>query len=219
MMTDEEKARRSEKQKAIWAERRAREAAARVIRSVRGWLRSDVLRGDLKHLSPLHDDEPKPVSDPTPFDRFLASLDAETRGALDDAELRAIFAASEKKAADEKRDKLRRSAAEKALHRAKVEAGLLPRETVEQIALQAKMDELVRITPELPTDNDGRIGDAGVRLDGRLYRHGVEYTVPRGVALTIRSICWQAKMSEMDFEGKGRSHHLRRLAGALDQQI
>lgn len=210
MMTDEEKARRSEKQKAIWVERRAREAASIIPAT------PDPIGLD---LPPLHDDEPKPVSDPTPFDRFLASLDAETRGALDDAELRAIFAASEKKAADEKRDKLRRSAAEKALHRAKVEAGLLPRETVEQIALQAKMDELVRITPELPTDNDGRIGDAGVRLDGRLYRHGVEYTVPRGVALTIRSICWQAKMSEMDFEGKGRSHHLRRLAGALDQQI
>ena len=193
--------------------RAGREAAAARKAAEREAAAAEYPAASTFDLPPLCDDEP------TAFDRFLANLDEETKGALGDAELRAIFAASEKKAEEEKRDKLRKRAAEKALHRAKVEAGLLPKETVEQIAWQAHMDEIVTITPELPTDNDGRIGDAGIRLDGRLYRHGVEYQVPRAVALTIRSQCWQAKMSEMDFEGKGRMHHLRRLAGALDQQI
>ncbi|MES2137595.1 MAG: hypothetical protein V4502_11125, partial [Pseudomonadota bacterium] len=59
-------------------------------------------------------EEPPASGEQTPFEVFLASLDAETRELVPEAELQAIFEAQQVKARAAKREKLKKAATEKA---------------------------------------------------------------------------------------------------------
>jgi|SRR5579859_7717306 len=165
-----------------------------------------------ENLLSEHEIPPPPQ---TPFEIFVSSLDAETRAILNaPGELEAIFAAQEKKAAEAKREKLRRAAVERANHHAQVNAGLLPAEAIEHARLQQWLNEKVTYRVELP-----EMSDVGLRIDGQIYFHGQSYTVTRAQYLTHRDIIYRNQQTELDFEGRSRSHHLRRRAGALDVSI
>ena len=153
--------------------------------------------------------EPEPP--PSPYDLFLLSLDSETRGLLSDAELRAIFEASEKKALDEKRQRLQKQAADRALHQARAGAGLLPKEAIAEAAWRSRMEEKVTFTPHLPEScYMEHFACPCLVVNGKAYPDGVEVTTTRGEYMSFREQVWRAQQAEMDFEGRSRLHHLRR---------
>lgn len=150
-----------------------------------------------------------------PFDAFVASLDSETRRILNDLELRAIFEAQKKKAAEEKKAITQRRVAEQALHHAKVDAGLLPTTAIVHADWKKRMDEMVTFTVDLP-----EMGDWGLRVDGKIIHHGETITCTRAQYLSYAEMCWRNRQVELDFEGKGRLSHLRRVStGALNARI
>lgn len=195
------------------AERAAQKAGPPEPEPVREMPRIEIDEGAGPEL-PVISAAAVPSPEDTPFDRFLSGLDAETRELLDEAELRAIFAAQTVKAKAERKTALQKSATEKALHQAKVEAGVLPAAAIADAAWKARMAEKVTFTPDLPS-----LGDIGLRVDGTVYLHGHRVTVTMGQYLSFREMEWRAKQAELDFEGRARDHHLRQGAGSLNLRL
>ncbi len=149
-------------------------------------------------------EEPEELDD---FGRFLVSLDAETRELLNDDELRDIYEAQMAKAKAEKRAAAKKAVTDRALQHARVESGLMPAEAREAAEVRDRMAELVKFTVDLP-----ELGDIGLRIDQHIFLHGFTYTVPRAQYDSFREIVWRNQQSELEFEGKGRGHWLRRQA-------
>jgi hypothetical protein len=163
---------------------------------------------------PVFDEEPEtgaPVS-LDPFEVFFGSLSQETRDLLSEDDLREAFAKANDQAREERRAQLRKAAAEKAKAHARASAGLVPKEQMEVLAWQDKMSRKVRWTPIMPFVSDtGGIADEGLLVDGRRYYHGQEVETTYGEWLSAREMIWRLRQHELDFEGKGRLHHLRRM--------
>ena len=155
--------------------------------------------------------EPAVLAPMTPFDIYLSTLTDETRDLLTEDELRKAFEDGELEAREEKRKKLRQQARDRALAAARATEGLIPAEKIEQMATAEKMNKKVKVRIQLPFVSDsGGVSAAGVTLDGMTYYHDQEYVMPMGRALTIRDILYRLHQNELDFEGKGRLHGLRR---------
>jgi hypothetical protein len=54
--------------------------------------------------------------------------------------------------------------------------------------------------------------DSGLRIDGKIFLHDRVHEVTRAQADSFREILYRARMHELDFEGRSRSHWLRRQA-------
>jgi hypothetical protein len=207
-MSEEKRAELSRKMRARHAAKKAEEAVvAEVVETVvTDWDAED--RGPAVEIEA----EPVPVSEPTSrYDVFYASLSDETRELLSDAELRAVFLASEKKAADERKTQLQKQAAERALSMSRADAGLVPKEQAEAMALRERMNRKVKWQVSLPFVGDsGGTADEGLKIDGRVFYHGQEVTTTYAEWLSCREMLYRLRQHEMDFEGRGRLHHLRR---------
>ena len=156
------------------------------------------------------EDEPEvPVAvlPETPFERFMRLLDPETRELLDEDDLRAIFDEQQAKAHAEKKAAAKKAAAASALQHARIEAGIIAPASAADLEWERRMDEPVTFTVDLPD-----IGDIGLRIDQKIYLHGVTYTVPRRMWDSMRSTMYQAQQAELLFEGKDKRHWLRRRA-------
>jgi hypothetical protein len=150
-----------------------------------------------------------------PFERFLAALDVQTRSLLDDDELREVFEAQRAKAQAERKAVARKAAMDRALTEARIAEGVLPKETADHVRWRERMSEIVPFTVDLP-----EMGDIGIRVDQKVYLHGVTYQVTRAEAESMRSVVYQAQQNELLFEGKDRRHWLRRRArGGVDGHI
>ena len=158
--------------------------------------------------------EPEPVVEPTPttpYEIFLSMLPPETREYLDDAELRRLHDESVHDAAEERRKQLRQQARDRAKETAREAAGLLTPEDVERKQVRERMAKRVRVTPTLPFVSDtGGVAAPSITIDGVAYQHGQPATMPLGRALDVRHILYCLQQNELDFEGKGRLHGLRR---------
>ncbi len=139
------------------------------------------------------------------FGLFLAAQDAETIEALGETELRVIWEVGEKKAKDLRREELKKKAQDRALQQAKGRVGLTPQAEIDAAELQRRNARKVTYTPDLP-----ELGDVGLRINGNILYHGQPVTVTYGQWLSFREIEWRNKNAELDFEGKGRLHHLRK---------
>jgi hypothetical protein len=155
---------------------------------------------------PVDEQDEKPV-ELDDFGRFLAALDAETRDLLTDDELRVIYNEQTAKAKAEKRAAAKKAVADRALQHARVESGLMPTEAIEAARTRDRMAEMVRFTVDLP-----ELGDYGLRIDQQIFLHGFTYTVTRAQYDTFAEIVWRNQQAELEFEGKGRGHWLRRRA-------
>ena len=155
---------------------------------------------------PLADEieEPEELDD---FGRFLLALDAETRELLNEDELRDIYDQQLAKAKAEKRAAAKKAVTERALQHARVESGLMPAEAIEAAKTRDRMAEQVRFTVDLP-----ELGDFGLRIDQNIFLHGFTYTVTRAQYDSFREIVWRNQQAELEFEGRGRGHWLRRQA-------
>ena len=207
-------------------ERKKREAAEAkaVVKAAPPEPEPEVMPGldeDPFGLGPLPADEP--ASEPTddPFERFLSDLDLETRKLLTEEDgstpqLRAIFEAEVKKAKEARREVAKKQAAARASRHAKTDAGLISPEDAAAAAFQRMMNRKVKWTPRMQRDDQGRILDAGIRIDGRLLYDGIEVTGTYGEYLSCREIEWRQRQAQMDFEGKSKLNEQRRLStGAL----
>lgn len=160
-------------------------------------------------------EEPPAPGEQTPFEAFLSILDAETRELVPEAELQAIFEAQQIKARAAKREKLKKTATEKALHAANVAAGLLPETATAHAEWRRWMDRKVSWVIDLP-----ELGDIGIRCDGQIYRHGTRVEGTMAQYLSFRDTEWKNKRAELDFEGRSRMHHLRQQGiGALNMRL
>ncbi len=169
--------------------------------------------GDEAVAGPAFEPEPEPepepeVREPEPLDafgRFLAAQEQETIDLLGREELRVIWEAENKKALELKRENTRKAARDRAAQHAKGEAGLIAPADLAAAELKRKMNRKVVYTPDLP-----ELSDVGLRINGRILYHGQPVTITYGEWLSFREIEWRNKNMELDFEGKGRLHHLRR---------
>ncbi len=162
-------------------------------------------------------EEPEPPRELTPFEKFVAALDADVRELLSDEELRQDWEAAQVAARAERRKSARALAKSKAKLLAGVEEGTIEPETAEQIAWRERMQEMVDFHVEMPHagtvggENAGPI-DIGLRIDQKVYAHGKTYRVTRAQAESMRANLWQARQNELLFEGKDRRNWLRRQA-------
>jgi hypothetical protein len=158
--------------------------------------------------------EPEPIVEPgpqTPFDIYLSMLPPETVEMLTQEELLQFFEDSERDAREERRKQLRQQARDRAKETAREAAGLLTPEEVERKQVRERMARRVRVTPTLPFVSDtGGVAAPSISIDGVAYQHGQPATMPLGRALDLRHILYCLQQNELDFEGKGRLHGLRR---------
>jgi hypothetical protein len=212
-MTEEQKARMAEG-KRLAKERREAEAAAQAAAP-------QVSVEALEEIAPLpmvenEEELPDPgeIAEPepqTPYDIYLASLPDDARELLTDAELRQAFEDAERDARDERRKRLRQQARDRAKAHAQEAHGLTTPEEAERRRFHENMNRKVRIKPQLPfVGETGGVEAPGITIDGVTYYHGQEYVVPMGRALDIRRSLYCMQQNELDFEGKGRLHGLRR---------
>jgi hypothetical protein len=213
VMTEEQKARMAEG-KRLAKERREAEAAAQAVAP-------QVSVEALEEIAPLpmgeHEEElpdPGEIAEPepqTPYDIYLASLPDDARELLTDAELRQAFEDAERDAREERRKRLRQQARDRAKAHAQEAHGLTTPEEAERRRFHENMNRKVRIKPQLPfVGETGGVEAPGITIDGVTYYHGQEYVVPMGRALDIRRSLYCMQQNELDFEGKGRLHGLRR---------
>ena len=218
-MSDEARAALSERMKEYQARKKA-EATTITVTAV-----TEDAMEPAEVMPPLPDDDDGGLTAPVfeepaeaaplsldPFEIFLGSLSQETRDMLDIEELREQFIEAQAKAKEERRAQLKKAAAEKARAHARATAGLVPKEQLEVLAWQEQMSRKVRWTPIMPFVADtGGIADEGLKIDGRTFYHGQEVETTYGEWLSAREMIWRLRQHELDFEGKGRLHHLRRM--------
>jgi len=158
--------------------------------------------------------EPEPVAEPgpqTPFDVYLSMLPPETVELLDMDELKKAFDDAAQDAREERRKQLRQQARDRAKETAREAAGLLTPEEVERKQVRERLSRRVKVTPTLPFVSDtGGVAAPSISIDGVEYQHGQQATMPLSRALDIRHILYCLQQNELDFEGKGRLHGLRR---------
>jgi hypothetical protein len=156
-----------------------------------------------------------PVEDAEPddFERFLAAQDDEIRDILSDVELRVIYEAETKRAAEEKKANAKKLAVARAQRHAKATAGLLGPEAIAAAALRDRLAQKVRWTVNMPeAGNSGMLIDQGIRINGRLLQHGQEITGTLAEYESYRAIEWNAHQNELDFQGRGKLSKLRQTA-------
>lgn len=232
--TPEERTEAAEKARAAHAEKKAKADALRAARDAEDAeiaeqeaaqelppppVMAPVMAGEDYGMSAPELVDPPPPNAPPPseataFDIYMASLSEETRELLSVEELRGDFDAAVKQTKDERRKELRKAAAAKALHHAKANAGLMPKEKLEQLAWQERMNQKVRfrvMLPFLAGADSGRIGDEGLRIDGKMFQHGQEAEMTMGEYLSVREMIWRLGQHELDFKGEGRLSSLRRM--------
>jgi len=219
VMTEEQKARMAEG-KRLARERREREAAEGIGVSANAG-NGIPPESAVEEITPLpmveHEEElpdPGEIAEPepqTPYDIYLASLPDDARELLTDAELRQAFEDAERDAREERRKRLRQQASDRAKAHAQEAHGLTTPEEAERRRFHENMNRKVRIKPQLPfVGETGGVEAPGITIDGVTYYHGQEYVVPMGRALDIRRSLYCMQQNELDFEGKGRLHGLRR---------
>lgn len=151
------------------------------------------------------------------FERFLAAQDDETRELLTDAELRVIYEQETARAAKERKEAARKGALARAQRHARVVAGLVGPEALEAQARLDRLNRKVTWTINMPeAGNTGMLIDEGMRIDGRLMRHGETVTGTMAQYESYRSIEWNAHQGELDFQGKGKLSRLRQTASGIN---
>lgn len=131
--------------------------------------------------------------------RLLGDMDPETAALFTDEELEKIEREEKEKAlAEQKRQAL---ADVRAIARtnAQVEHDLIPAATLRSEAEQKRMMEPVTFRVNIPGEGSGHRGQAGFRVNGRLYQNGREYTEPRHVFNSLFEMHYRVHLGEVKF--------------------
>jgi hypothetical protein len=150
--------------------------------------------------------EQEPLDD---FERFLASQDADIRDILSDVELRVIYEAEQKRAAEEKKTAAKKLAVQRAQRHARSTAGLIGPEAVAAANLRERMNMPVSWVVNMPeAGNSGTLIDEGIRINGKLYVHGTTVEGTLAEYISYREIEYRAHENERQFQGRSRMSRL-----------
>jgi hypothetical protein len=151
-------------------------------------------------------EEAEPQDD---FERFLASQDADIRDILSDVELRVIYEAEQKRAAEEKKTAAKKLAVQRAARHARSTAGLIGPEAVAAANLRERMNMPVSWVINMPeAGNSGTLIDEGIRINGKLYVHGTTVEGTLAEYISYREIEYRAHENERQFQGRSRMSRL-----------
>jgi hypothetical protein len=128
-------------------------------------------------------------------------IDPETAALITDEELAEIEAEEAKKAKGEQKKQALADVRSIARQRARVEHQLISADVLRSEAEKERMNEPVRFKMQIPLDGSGdpSRGQAGIRVDGRLFRHGHTYTEPRHVFESIQHNVYRAWLDQFAF--------------------
>jgi hypothetical protein len=143
------------------------------------------------------------------FARFVDGLDTETRAMFSIDEIGEIFAQQKLKAEAEKKAARKKALTEKALHGARIEAGLVPTSSQDERERQDRMAEMVTWRVDLPDEGAGINGLKGIGIDQMIYVDGTTYTTTRAVFETCRDIMYRSWQHESQFQGRSRTYYNR----------
>ena len=127
--------------------------------------------------------------------RLLADLPAEIAALVSDDELAAIEAEETQKALAEQKKQALSDVRSMARQYARIEHDLIPSDVLRSEEERKRLAEPVRIRVNLPEGG----GAQGFRIDGRLLRQGMEYTVSRAVFESLQSTFYRMHLSEVEF--------------------
>jgi hypothetical protein len=143
------------------------------------------------------------------FERFLAAQDADIRDLLSDVELRVIYEAEQKRAAEEKKTAAKKLAVQRAQRHARSTAGLIGPEAVAAANLRERMNMPVSWVVNMPeAGNSGTLIDEGIRINGKLYVHGTTVEGTLAEYISYREIEYRAHENERQFQGRSRMSKL-----------
>jgi hypothetical protein len=143
------------------------------------------------------------------FERFLAAQDADIRDLLSDVELRVIYEAEQKRAAEEKKTAAKKLAVQRAQRHARSTAGLIGPEAVAAANLRERMNMPVSWVVNMPeAGNSGTLIDEGIRINGKLYVHGTTVEGTLAEYISYREIEYRAHENERQFQGRSRMSRL-----------
>jgi hypothetical protein len=155
-------------------------------------------------VSVLKPDEPR-----DDFERFLAAQDADIRALLSDLELRVIYDAEQKRAAEEKKTAAKKLAVQRAQRHARSTAGLIGPAALAAADLRERMNLPVSWVINMPeAGNSGTVIDEGVRINGKLYVHGTTVEGTLAEYISYREIEYRAHENERQFQGRSRMSRL-----------
>lgn len=160
----------------------------------------------------------------TPFQRFVLSLDPETRDLLDDEQLAGIWQEQQAKARAEKAATAKKRVTERALQAARIAEGVIAPASATEIAWKERMAEPVEFTIHLPVTGgiaaqgfDVGPVDVGLRIDNRIFLDGHKYTMMRAQFDSYRDILYRANQNELAFEGKGLMRRMSLVRSAMSE--
>ena len=143
------------------------------------------------------------------FERFLAAQDADIRDLLSDLELRVIYDAEQKRAAEEKKTTAKKLAVQRAQRHARSTAGLIGPAALAAADLRERMNLPVSWVINMPeAGNSGTVIDEGVRINGKLYVHGTTVEGTLAEYISYREIEYRAHENERQFQGRSRMSRL-----------
>lgn len=131
--------------------------------------------------------------------RLLGDVDPEVAALFTDAELETIEREERETALAKQRKQALADVRAKARQNAEVEHDLIPANVLRDASERKRLTEPVRVKITLPNGGSGEPGKAGIRIDGRLFQMGREYTVTRAVAETMRDMHYKAWLNETRF--------------------
>ena len=146
--------------------------------------------------------EPPPEPDVT--EKLLANISPEVAALFSKDEIAAIVKKATDDALNEKKKRALKDLQAKAATQARVEQGLVSQDVIRSAEEQARLDEIVTWRCNLPEG-----GGDGLRLDGKVFRHGELHTTTRAVYATAAAMMYQSWVTEFRFKGLKHVEQMR----------
>jgi hypothetical protein len=143
-------------------------------------------------------------------ERLTGDLPADLAVLITDAELEKIENEEIEKAIASKKRQALADVRALASAEAKIEHGLIPADVLRDETEKARLAERVRVKVNLPRGG----GALGLRIDGRLFRHGQAYTVTRAEYESMHFTVYKTWLDEIRFRTLDQNERGR---SAIDQ--
>lgn len=131
--------------------------------------------------------------------RWLSGMDPEVAKLVTDEDLDKIEREENEKALGEKKRQALADLRAMVRQEAQAEHNLIPAATLRSEAEQKRMNEPVTFRVNIPGEGSGHRGQAGFRVNGRLFQNGHTYTEPRHVFTSLFEMHYRVHLAEVKF--------------------
>ena len=143
-------------------------------------------------------------------ERLTGDLPADLAALITDAELEKIESEEIERAVAAKKKQALADVRALASAEARIEHGLIPADVLRSESEKARLAEKIRVRVNLPRGG----GALGLRIDGRLFRHGQSYTVTRAEYESMHYTVYKTWLDEIRFRTLDQNERGR---SAIDQ--